>query len=112
MRERRVAALPFAQRVSFATGFRASEINRLRVAKVSCNMRQSKLPETAPMSPPRRDPIMNARLQGIACALANIARDQMEPDVAGFALQSFGLTVADLEAAGAEPDDLEPLRGL
>lgn len=52
------------------------------------------------------------RLQGIACALAVVARDHAEPDIAGYALASLGLTVEDLEAAGADAHDLDPLRAL
>jgi hypothetical protein len=33
----------------------------------------------------------------------------MEPDLAAMVLDSLGLTVKDLEAAGADPYDLEPL---
>lgn len=50
------------------------------------------------------------RLQGIACALGELAGAHMEPDLAGIVLKSLGLTVADLEAAGADPHDLEQMR--
>jgi hypothetical protein len=33
----------------------------------------------------------------------------MEPDLAAIVLDSLGITVADLEAAGADPLDLQPL---
>jgi hypothetical protein len=51
----------------------------------------------------------NYRIQGIACALGNLAREQMEPDLAAMILKDLGLTVAALKAAGADPFDLEPL---
>ena len=50
-----------------------------------------------------------ARLQGIACALAELADAHMEPDLANMVLHSMGLTFADLKAAGADPHDLERL---
>ncbi|MBT9100568.1 hypothetical protein KFZ76_22975 [Methylovulum psychrotolerans] len=50
-----------------------------------------------------------ARLQGIACALAELADAHMEPDLANMILHSMGLTFADLKAAGADPHDLERL---
>jgi hypothetical protein len=49
------------------------------------------------------------RLQGIACALGALAREQMEPDLAAMVLDSLGLTVADLAAAGADAYDLAAL---
>jgi hypothetical protein len=36
----------------------------------------------------------------------------MEPALAKTVLHSFGLTVADLAAAGADPDDLAPLTAI
>ncbi len=54
-------------------------------------------------------PVDAARLQGIACALGELAETHMEPDLAGMVLQSLGLTVADLKAAGADPYDLARL---
>lgn len=48
------------------------------------------------------------RLQGIAAACAVLARDYGEPDDAATVLNHLGLTVAVLEAAGADPYDLEP----
>jgi hypothetical protein len=54
--------------------------------------------------------VANLRLQGIATACAVLARDHGEPDDAAMVLDSLGLTVADLEAAGADPYDLEALR--
>jgi hypothetical protein len=49
------------------------------------------------------------RLQGIAAALGELARTHMEPDLAAMVLDSLGVTVAELEAAGADPYDLEAL---
>ncbi len=46
------------------------------------------------------------RMQGIACALAELADVHMEPDLAAMVLQSLGLTVADLKKAGADAFDL------
>jgi hypothetical protein len=37
---------------------------------------------------------------------------QMEIDLAGMLLDSLGVTVADLQAAGADPYDLEPLKAM
>jgi hypothetical protein len=34
----------------------------------------------------------------------------MEPDLAHMVLDSLGISVSDLKAAGAEPHDLEPLQ--
>jgi len=34
----------------------------------------------------------------------------MEPDLAAMVLESLGLSITDLEAAGAEPFDLEALQ--
>ena len=65
-------------------------------------------PCTSAASPPR--PPTNYRLQGIAAALGALAREHMEPDLAAMVLDSLGLTVADLKAAGADPFDLEPLK--
>jgi hypothetical protein len=52
--------------------------------------------------------VANLRLQGIAAACAVLARDYGEPDDAATVLNHLGLTVAVLEAAGADPYDLEP----
>lgn len=56
------------------------------------------------------NPTANLRLQGIAVTLGTLARDHMEPDLAAMVLDSLGVTLADLEAAGADPYDLEPLK--
>jgi hypothetical protein len=56
------------------------------------------------------NPTANLRLQGVAAALGTLARDHMEPDLAAMVLDSLGLAVADLEAAGADAYDLEPLQ--
>jgi hypothetical protein len=53
--------------------------------------------------------LTQGRKQGIACALAELADAHMEPDLAAMVLQSLGLAVADLKAAGADPYDLERL---
>jgi hypothetical protein len=65
-------------------------------------------PRTAAASPPR--PPTNYRLQGIAAALGALAREHMEPHLAAMVLDSLGLTLADLKAAGADTYDLEPLQ--
>jgi len=57
-----------------------------------------------------RPRISRYRLQGIAAALGKLARAHMEPDLAHMVLDSLALSVADLEAAGADPHDLEPLQ--
>jgi hypothetical protein len=48
--------------------------------------------------------------QGIAAALAELARAHMEPDLALVVLESLGLWVADLKKTGADPHDLEALQ--
>ena len=48
----------------------------------------------------------NARLQGIAVALAALAREHMEPDLAVMVMQSLSLTLKDFEKAGVEEYDL------
>jgi hypothetical protein len=65
---------------------------------------------TVRLHPRTRRRIENLRLQGIACALAELARAHMEPDLAHMVLDSLGISVSDLKAAGAEPHDLEPLQ--
>ena len=62
------------------------------------------------LHPCTRRRIDNLRLQGIACAPAELARAHMEPDLAHMVLDSLGISVSDLKAAGAEPHDLEPLQ--
>jgi hypothetical protein len=54
--------------------------------------------------------IANLRLQGIAAALAELSRTHMEPDLAVMVLESLGLSIADLKAAGADRYDLEALQ--
>jgi hypothetical protein len=58
----------------------------------------------------RCSPVSHARYQGIAFALAELAGAHMEPDLAAMVLQSLGLSVADLEAAGADPYDLAEIK--
>ena len=57
-------------------------------------------PRLYPTSARPANPTANLRLQGIAVALDTLARDQMEPDLAAMVLDSFGVRLADLEAAG------------
>jgi hypothetical protein len=56
------------------------------------------------------NPTANLRLQGVAAALGTLARDHREPDLAVMVLDSLSLTFKDLEAAGADAYDLEPLQ--
>jgi hypothetical protein len=49
--------------------------------------------------------VVNLRLQDITCAVAELPRAHMEPDLAPMVLSRLGLTVANLEAAGADPYD-------
>jgi hypothetical protein len=66
-----------------------------------------------PRNPHRpANPTVNLRLQGIAAALGNLAGAQMQPDLAAIILDSLGVTVADLERAGADAYDLAPLQSL
>jgi hypothetical protein len=58
------------------------------------------------------NPTANLRLQGIAAALSTLARNHMKFDLAAMVHDSLGLTVADLEHAGADAYDLEPLQSL
>jgi hypothetical protein len=67
-------------------------------------------PSKAAVAPTPPPPPTNYRLQGIAAALGELARTHMEPDLAAMVLDSLGLTVNDLQAAGADPYDLEPLK--
>jgi hypothetical protein len=50
------------------------------------------------------------RFQEIAVALGELARDQMEPDLAMMVLDKLGLSLSDLAEAGADPYDLDALR--
>jgi hypothetical protein len=54
--------------------------------------------------------VANWRLQGIAAALACLAREHREPDLAMTVLTSMDLSFADPERARADPYDLEPLK--
>jgi hypothetical protein len=49
------------------------------------------------------NPSAHLRLQGVAAALATLARDHMQPDLAAVVLDSLGLSIADLRRAGADP---------
>jgi hypothetical protein len=62
------------------------------------------------MKTPSPDRVAKLRLQGIAAALGELSRTHMEPDLAAMVLQSLGLSITDLEAAGADPYDLEALQ--
>jgi hypothetical protein len=53
--------------------------------------------------------VANLRLQGIAAALAELARAHGEPDLALMVLDSMNLSVAELKAAGADAYDLHAL---
>ena len=48
--------------------------------------------------------------QGVACALAILARQFDQPTMAADILGEMGITVGMLEAARVEPYDIEPLR--
>lgn len=54
--------------------------------------------------------LTQGRMQGIACALGELASAHMEPDLAHMVLESLGLTLDDLKKAGADSFDLERLR--
>jgi hypothetical protein len=63
------------------------------------------------IQPMKKKPkIDDARLQGIACALGELACAHVEPHLAHMVLDSLGLSIADLEAAGADSFDLDRLR--
>jgi len=53
---------------------------------------------------------INFRYQGIAIALVALARNLGEPDLAVDVLDGLGLSLEDLEAAGADPRELDALR--
>jgi hypothetical protein len=50
------------------------------------------------------------RLQGIACALGELAHAHMEPDLAHMVLDSLGISFDQLREAGADPQDLRLLK--
>jgi len=77
---------------------------RLRTARLRAPVSHS-----TRLHPRTRRRIENLRLQGIAAALGELARAHMEPDLAAMVLDSLGVSVADLKAAGADPYDLEAL---
>lgn len=52
---------------------------------------------------------MDYRHQGIACALAELAGGQREPDMAMFVMRALGVTVEELRACGADEHDLKIL---
>jgi hypothetical protein len=56
-----------------------------------------------------RNPITYARYPGIAVALAGVARDEGEPDIAASIMKQMGLSVDNFEAAGIDPYDLVEL---
>jgi hypothetical protein len=58
-------------------------------------------------SPQTQRRIHNLRYQGIAAALAELARAHMERDLALLVLESLGLSIADLKKAGADAYDIE-----
>ncbi|HTW65850.1 MAG TPA: hypothetical protein VME17_14590 [Bryobacteraceae bacterium] len=58
----------------------------------------------------KKDAQWNYRLQGIAAALGELAGAHMEPDLAMMVLKSLGLSITELQAAGADPHDLQPLK--
>lgn len=53
--------------------------------------------------------VANLRLQGIALALAELSRAHKKPDLAAMVMNSLRTSVAELEAAGADADDLAAL---
>jgi hypothetical protein len=62
-----------------------------------------------PATTPQRRHAYNHRLQGIAAALGELAGAHMEPELAAMVLDSLGLTIPDLQRAGADAYDLEHL---
>ena len=50
--------------------------------------------------------------QGIALAVAAVARDSDEPSVAANVLAGLGIDLADFVAAGVDPYDLKVIRKL
>jgi hypothetical protein len=55
------------------------------------------------------NPTAHLRLQGIAAALGELARTHREPRLAAMVMQSLGVSIADLQAAGADAYDLTAL---
>ena len=72
--------------------------------------RRAHLRRVSPATIERVECVANLRLQGIAAALGELARTHMEPDLALIVLDSLGLTIADLEAEGADAYDLEAIK--
>ena len=72
--------------------------------------RKAHLRRVSPATLERVECVANLRLQGIAAALGKLARTHMEPDLALIVLDSLGLTIADLEAGGADAYDLEAIK--
>ena len=72
--------------------------------------RKAHLRRVSPATLERVERVANLRLQGIAAALGELARTHMEPDLALIVLDSLGLTIADLEAGGADAYDLEAIK--
>lgn len=44
-------------------------------------------------------------LQGVTAALGTLARDYEKPELAAIVLDSLGITLADLQSAGADSND-------
>lgn len=57
------------------------------------------------------NPFVNLRLQGVAPALAELAGTHLERDLAELVMLSLGITLDDLVNAGANPHELEKLKG-
>jgi hypothetical protein len=91
--------VPSGQEAVEAGGWRDQDSRRVR-------------PRIYATRPRPANPTTNLRLQGIAAALGNRAGAQMGPDLAALVLDSPAITVTDLEAAGADPYDLEPLTAI
>lgn len=90
-----------SQGVSFDPRAEALKTAALRVSKLRCTIPAMK----------DRDEQANYRYQGIAAALAELAGSHMEPGLAIAVLESLGVTMVELEAAGADPYDLDMLKG-
>jgi len=70
--------------------------------------RSKTLSQSAAMKKPREK--SDYRLQGIGCALGELAHAQMEADLAPSVLDSLGISFDQLRNAGADPLDLKLLK--
>jgi hypothetical protein len=82
------------------------KVNSRDYTEVKYNMRAQVMSRNAKQYYTTREAAKaTEKSETIAAALATLSREHMEPDLAAMVLDSLGLTVKDLEAAGADPCD-------